>query len=98
MEIARDENVAGEQEIKVLGHRSCERVLNGNDGDRNFAAIQQIENFNGAGTRNDGATFYHTPGGFVAERSRLSLDGNFHSSNLAGRLHGKQILLEQQGV
>ena len=34
----------------------------------------------------------------MAERPRFSLDGNFHLSNLAGSLHGKQTLFEQKRV
>src|SRR2546423_14191655 len=82
----------------MFGNRSCERVLDRDNGDGNSAGLDQVENFNRARARNDGATLDHAPSGFVTEGPGFSLDGNFHSSKLAGRLYGKQILLEQQGV
>ena len=57
MKIALNENIAGQKKIEVFGHRSGERVFDGNYRDGNLAGFEQIENFNRAGTRDDGAPF-----------------------------------------
>ena len=98
MKIALNKNIPGKKKIEMLGHRSGERVLDRNYRDWYFAGFELVEDLNRTRARNDCATLYHAPGGFVAERSWFSLDGNFHSENLAGRFYRKQILLEQKGV
>ena len=93
MKIALNKNIAGKKKIEMLGHGSGERVLNRNYRDWYFAGFELVEDLNRTRAGNDRATLYHAPGGFVAEGPRLSLDGNFHSGNLARRFYRKQILL-----
>ncbi len=96
--LALDENIAREQQIKMFGHRSGERIFDGNYRDGGIVRFDAVKYFRRTGARNNRATGQHPSCGFVAEGPELSLNGNFHLSNLAGGNRGMQIFFEQERI
>src|ERR1700722_9465267 len=73
------EHAAAHEKISMLGDCPGQSVFNGNNGGSG-AAFHTIEDFRGSRAGNDAATRRHAPSRFVAERTALALDGNFHGS------------------
>ena len=70
----------------MLGNCSGECVFDRDNYDGNVAGFKMVEYLNRASTRKQRTTGYHAARGFVAERTRFTLDSNSHESKLAGRL------------
>src|SRR6267154_5123768 len=98
MKVSLDENSAGEQQIKVLSHRTRKRVLNRNNRNGNLAGFKLVKDFSRTRTRNNCAAGQHAACGFMTKGPGLSLNGNFHLSTLAGQNRRKQILVEHESV
>ena len=67
-----------QQQVVVLGHRSSQTVLNGNDGRIHMSFRDPAENFCRECTGNDPGARLHLQRRLMAEGSRLSLNGYLH--------------------
>src|SRR5271157_1890170 len=78
VKLAMDEHLSCEQQVEVLGYRSCQRVFNGNDRRLRGAVPDPLEHLRRPRARNHGRARQHLSRSFVAEGAELSLDRNFH--------------------
>ena len=70
-------NFAGDQKICVLGDRAGQRVLDGDDGGGDGAALNAVKHFDRSCARNNRAARQHALSGFVAEGTEFALNGDF---------------------
>jgi len=77
-ELTMDEHITREQQVEVLGHRSRERVLNGDYRRLYRAVLDPLEDLGRASARNQPGPRQHFPRSLVAKGTKFSLDGNFH--------------------
>src|SRR6266487_3869027 len=98
MKIPLDENIPSEQQVKVFGNRTRQRVFDRDNRNGNLPSFKPVEDFSRTRTRNNRAARQHTACGLVAERPGFALNSNFHLSTLAIGIWRKQILFEYQSV
>ncbi len=70
--------LALKEKVEVLDHGACQRIFNGDDRGADFSVFDQLEDLCGMRTGNNGCLGLQIKGGFVAERSELSLNGDPH--------------------
>src|SRR5437763_12832241 len=68
------------QQVKVFGHRSRQRVLNGNDRRLRSSSEHALEDVGRTCTRNYSAARHHGKCSFMAKRTGFALNRNFHSA------------------
>jgi hypothetical protein len=79
-EFGLNEHIARDQKVGMLGDGSSKRILDGDNGRGNRPALDVIEHFGRAGTRENSAARQHAFSSFVAEGTKLTLDGNLEGS------------------
>jgi hypothetical protein len=90
-----NEDVPREQQIRMLGDRASEGILDGDNGGSDRPALDAVEYFGGSCTGYNGAPRQHASRGLVAEGTKFALDrnlenGSFNCSNfhLQGKVAG----------
>src|SRR6266446_637389 len=95
--LADDVNVAAQQQIKMLGDRTRQRILNWDHRAVYRSPLDPVEDLERTRARHHLRSRQHLFGRFVAERTEFSLDRNLHRQTIPRRDGPCPVLLANTG-